>query len=209
MDAEVKKILKKDVERGSPEYFQQHNKALSNIVQNLPAVEYARLQAMAKEWNEKGSPPDEQQRTAEKHGWKRVQWDDVHRWRDMGMVCLTFMAYHASNLRLSCPQELISLCSQDNIAQNMGAVATPFQIEYEALCTEMKKKLVNYVTMLERSLQPGNAKYVEQTEQDPRPDLQVILDEEGFPQLPEPPSFPQKHEELMQIVRKFLNGHSQ
>ncbi|GLB45143.1 hypothetical protein LshimejAT787_2000480 [Lyophyllum shimeji] len=158
IDAEVKKILKKDVERGSPEYFQQQNKALSNIVQNLPAVEYVRLQAMAKEWNEKGSPLDEQRR-------------------------------------------------QDNIAQNMGAVATPFWIEYEALCTEMKKKLVNYVTMLERSLQPGNAKYIEQTERDPRPDLQVILDEEGFLQLPEPPSFPQKHEELVRIVCKFLNAH--
>ncbi|GLB45741.1 hypothetical protein LshimejAT787_2700110 [Lyophyllum shimeji] len=200
MDAEVKKILKKDVERGSPEYFQQQNKALSNIVQNLPAAEYARLQAMAKEWNEKGSPPEEQRRTTEKHGWKRVQRNDVHRRRDMGMVCLTFMAYHASD------GDLLVLC-QDNIAQNMGAVATPFRIEYEALCTEMKKKLVNYVTMLERSLQPGNVKYVEEPERDPRPDLQVILDEEGFPQLPEPPSFPQKHEELVRIVRKFLNAY--
>ncbi|GLB34481.1 hypothetical protein LshimejAT787_0200460 [Lyophyllum shimeji] len=200
MDAEVKRILKRDVERGSREYFEQQNRALSNIVRKLPAAEYARLQAMAKEWNEKGSPPEEQRRTAEKHGWKRVQRDDVHRWRDMGMVCLTFMAYHASD------GDLLVLC-QDNIAENMGAVATPFRIEYEALCTEMKKKLVNYVTMLERSLQPGPAKYVEETEQDPRPDLQVILDEEGFPQLPEPPSFPQKHEELVRIVRKFLNAH--
>ncbi|GLB43466.1 hypothetical protein LshimejAT787_1303670 [Lyophyllum shimeji] len=181
MDAEVKRILKRDVERGSREYFEQQNRALSNIVRKLPAAEYARLQAMAKEWNEKGSPPEEQRRTRR------------------NMVGSEFNGMMSTDGGI--------WACQDNIAENMGAVATPFRIEYEALCTEMKKKLVNYVTMLERSLQPGPAKYVEETEQDPRPDLQVILDEEGFPQLPELPSFPQKHEELVRIVRKFLNAH--
>jgi hypothetical protein len=118
---ELKKILgREDIDPASQEYFEQHNRAVSQVMKKLSEADYAELEATAKEWNEKGSPPEEQRRyvvplqhysplstssqilnrKADKHGWKRVEDEDLQRFRDMGMVSLTFVVYHSPDGQL-------------------------------------------------------------------------------------------------------------
>ena len=92
----------------------------------------------------------------------------------------------------------------------MGAVAPQFGDHHQSLVEQMKTKVANYILFVERSLAPDTQPYEEPTEHRPRPEMQVIANTAGFPKLPPLPS-PElpalKHEELVLIVRAFLNMH--
>jgi hypothetical protein len=62
VNLKLKEILGDDVEPGSVEAFQQQNRAVSKVMQELTEVERGELEALRNEWNTKGSPPEEQRR---------------------------------------------------------------------------------------------------------------------------------------------------
>ena len=61
--AKLKDILgMEDIDPGSPECFQQQNKAVSQVMQDLSDSQHAEMEAMAHQWNTQGSPVEEQRR---------------------------------------------------------------------------------------------------------------------------------------------------
>jgi hypothetical protein len=71
----------------------------------------------------------------------------------------------------------------------------------------MKNKLMDYIVYIERSLSPEVNPGAKEIPLIPRPELQVIPDKDGYPQLPAAPDTALNHEELVMVVRAFLNTH--
>ena len=97
--------------------------------------------------------------------------------------------------------------SHDRIAQHLGAIAPRFAQQHGDIVVEIKSKLTDYLVQLERSLLPAGQAFADDTPHSPRPELQITMSAEGFPQLPVALEAPLKHDDSVLLVRAFLNAH--
>ncbi|KAF8057042.1 hypothetical protein FPV67DRAFT_1456574 [Lyophyllum atratum] len=198
---EVKTILgREDVDPASQDAFEKWNQGASQVIKNMTPEELAEVKKQVKEWNEKGSPPEEQRRKAERHGHKRVVDEDLQRYRDMGMLCLTFVAFCGADGQ-------VQVRSHDTMARNAKINFKTFAEVHPQLVLETKRKVLDYAICLQRSAEKTPQVHLEPTTERPRVDLQLHAGKDGFPQLPAPPESAHKHPDLVRVVRAFLNTH--
>jgi hypothetical protein len=67
--------------------------AARNVYKRLSNQEKAEVERTIAKIAAEGNPPDIQRKRAIKHGPAKIQHWSEERWKDMGMLCVTFYAY--------------------------------------------------------------------------------------------------------------------
>ncbi|KAG5633268.1 hypothetical protein H0H81_009307, partial [Sphagnurus paluster] len=174
----LRDILRDENLEGVPNAaFEQHNRALSKVMGGLSVAKTNELQALAMQWSLRGYPPSEQAKLAKKLGKQRLKIADLRHFKEMGMLCITFAAWRASD-----GQVIIRV--NDNIADNLRKSRERFIDEQEDLCKDITAELYTYVSSLVE--QDTDAGRTPMSVLPHRPDLQVTFNDDGFPILPKP-----------------------
>ncbi|KAF9471108.1 hypothetical protein BDN70DRAFT_901606 [Pholiota conissans] len=202
VNARIREILNSptDVSCQDANFFKTLNTAISDVRHKLSIPELTKLEKIKKERSTAGHPPEKQKKLYEKEGDVRCKRSMSALWLELGMVQLTFAA--ARNQKGQWVVEVY-----DQAAKLMGVTSSSFRQHWPQEVEDLESKYLQYVESLADLTNPTGTPT--QTGIIDRSDLQVRIDDNGYPIMPAPPKqgVYQEAREVQKLFRTYLNKH--